>query len=462
MLTDIKIEIKRIIEFINTSFPLSEQKSEIEINSIVEDIIEGYEGKRYDFSNYESLTLRQNGKKRYVKQYKDWSLEQCLCIYLKRCLDREFRIKYPNRNDQIQLLFETVSSIQNMKDFTIIKFDFLDFFNSISSEYVYLKFICNSKLERFQKDLLKSFVEKCKYCYAGINTSNVMAEIVSQYFDQVVKQCFHDKGLIFYRRYVDDGILIFNKYISEEEGKTELEKALNISFKDASVNANNNSNTSLNMDAGKFTYISKRRLDNAVNTEFLFNFLGYQFGLSTNINRRNKKETVIKYGITDAKIKKYTNKIKKIAEEYKIDNDIEILRHRLKAFSCRTVYRRKKYSSKIWKSKGFISNYNELKYYLDKLDSNTKNFLENGIIDTLTSISIDKPYFLKGKQEESPYSLYYNLKRNRTLLFEENDHIGINYATLVKMCKQVGIISTDNKSYNALLREYLIKIRIGH
>lgn len=81
---------------------------------------------------------------------------------------------------------------------------------------------------------------------------------------------------------------------------------------------------------------------------------------------------------------------------------------------------------------------------------------------TLTSISIDKPYFLKGKQEESPYSLYYNLKRNRTLLFEENDHIGINYETLVNMCKQVGIISTDNKSYNALLREYLIKIRIGH
>lgn len=458
MINDINSEIRKIIEFLNTTFPLSEQKSESEINIIVQAIVAGYEAKIYDFSNYESLTLRQNGKKRYVKQYQEWSLEQSLCIYLKRCLDREFRIKYPNRNDQIQLLFETVSSIQNMKDFSIIKFDFLDFFNTISSEYVYLKFINNSKLERFQKDLLKNFVEKCKYCYAGINTSNVMAEIVSQYFDQVVKQSFHDKGLIFYRRYVDDGILVFNRFLSEEEGKKILEKALELSFKDPSINANSNSNTSLNTEPGKFTYISKRELDNVAGNESKFNYLGYQFTLHAN----NSKKTIIKYGITDAKIKKYTNKIKKIAEEYKIDNNIEILRHRLKAFSCRTVYRREKYSNKIWKTKGFVSNYNELRYYLDKLDSNTKSFLENGISDALSSISVDKPYFLKGKPEESPYSLYYNLKRNRTLLFEENDRIGINIATLVKMCKQVGIISTDNKSYNALLREYLIKIRIGH
>jgi hypothetical protein len=458
MMADTNTEIRKIIEFFNTSLPISKQKNELEINNTVQEIIAGYEEKKYDFSSYESLTLKQKSKKRVVKQFKDWSLEKTLCILLKRCLDREFKIKYPNRNDQLQILFEKMASIQNMKDFTIIRFDFLDFFNTISSEYVYLKFIKNSSLERFKKELLQNFVDGCKYCYAGINTSNVMAEIISQHFDQLVKQNFYDKGLIFYRRYVDDGVLIFNRFLSEDEGKYCLNMALKSTFYDTCISVSNSCNTSLNMAPGKFTYITKRYLDNAIGSKLIFGFLGYQFILSSD----NKHKTIIKYGITNDKIQKYTKKIVKIANDYKIDNNIELLRHRLKAFSCRTVYRRKNYSAKIWKSKGFISNYNELRYYLNMLDPSTEAFLKNGIKDALISAGVAIPYFLKGHTDKSPYSMYYNLNKNRTLLFEENERIGINMATLVKMCGQVGITSTGNKTYNALLREYLIKIKVGH
>ena len=39
--------------------------------------------------------------------------------------------------------------------------------------------------------------------------------------------------------------------------------------------------------------------------------------------------------------------------------------------------------------------------------------------------------------------------------------IGINKVTLEKMCRQVNV-PTASKNYNALVREYLIKLRVGH
>jgi len=69
------------------------------------------------------------------------------------------------------------------------------------------------------------------------------------------------------------------------------------------------------------------------------------------------------------------------------------------------------------------------------------------------------PYFLKGKEDESIYNLMNNLKNNRTLLFVEP--IGIDQNGLEKICKQIGI-ETSNKKYEDLVREYLIKVNVGH
>ena len=68
---------------------------------------------------------------------------------------------------------------------------------------------------------------------------------------------------------------------------------------------------------------------------------------------------------------------KDLMTEYKNHNDMELMRHQLKAFCCRTVYQITRYKSLIWKTKGFISNYQELRYRLDCLTDETKDFLEN-------------------------------------------------------------------------------------
>ena len=69
----------------------------------------------------------------------DFSTENILCQCIKQILDREFKIKYPNRNKISKSLFNVIGTIKHMSDFTIVKFDFKDYFNSISSVYVYDK-----------------------------------------------------------------------------------------------------------------------------------------------------------------------------------------------------------------------------------------------------------------------------------------------------------------------------------
>lgn len=442
-------ELTKIIEYYNSQFLENQRKNEDELSSIIEIIYNKTIDRDFDFSNYTRMKITQNSKKREVYKYPEWSVEHFLCVYLKRCLDKKFRIKYSNRNEHMHLLFSTLASLTNMKDYVIVKFDFENFFESISSEYVYKKYIESIQLTRFQHDIFKLFVENCRVCYAGINTSNVFAEIITQHFDGLVLQKLKDKGLIFYKRYVDDGILIFNKYIKKDDVHNIIDNCIQNIYKDASIMVQQSCTTKIN--EGKFQYISMRGLgDKGVN----FNYLGYDFHLST----PDGKKTLIKYGITVDKINKYTKKIKKIINAYNVDKNVELLRHRIRAFACRTVYRRKKYSSLIWKSKGFTSNYCELGLHMNSLDDKTEKFLKDGIRDAFAEFGLKPPYFINGY----PYSLYQSLQNNITLLFEENDRIGITFDDLKKMCNQINIHDVDRKTYNSLVREYLISVKVGH
>lgn len=447
-------EFQRIIEYQNSIKLKRDRKSEEELINIVESVKQSYLNKSYDFSRYLNITLNQDGKKRKIKLFNEFSCEEVLCIYLKRLLDRRFHVRYPNRNKFIHSLFDTLNAVKDMNDYTIIKFDFEDFFNSVSSVYVYQKFIEDASLERYQKDLIHDFVNKTKYTYAGFNTSNILCEIAATYFDEQLKLNLSNLGLIFYRRYIDDGILIFNRYISYNDCIQIINNTIISVFYDSRVSCTTACKTKLNET--KTRYISKRELEE-IQTTKEFDFLGYLFQLSF-----NNKKTQFKYGITQKKIEKYSRKIDEIIKEYNEDSneDIELLRHQIKAFTSRTVYRITKYKTDIWKTKGFISNYCELRYYLDKLMPNTDKFLKNAIKDSFSRNSITIPYFIKGNESESIYNLYNNLKYNRTLLFVEL--IGIKMCTLQKMCGQVRVISHVNKSYDSLAREYLIKVKVGH
>ena len=101
---------------------------------------------------------------------------------------------------------------------------------------------------------------------------------------------------------------------------------------------------------------------------------------------------------------------------------------------------------------------------LNLLDGKTENYLKNMIDDAFKRAKLDdKLYFLRNNSKKA-YNLYENMKINRTILLVEN--IGYDYKSLVKLCKKIGIDNIDSKgtrrSYDNLVRDYLIKIKVGY
>lgn len=457
---EINKELKRIAEYQNSILPRHEKKTEEALGVIVNDAIDAYKDQKFDFKSFVRLNLSQNGKHRQVIMYKPFSPEELLCIFLKRMLDRKFHISYPNRNEYISTLFDTTAALKDMSDYTIFKFDFSDFFNSVSSEYVYYKYIHRTALERYQDQLLLDFVHATQYTYAGLNTSNILCEIIAQDFDQCLIQRFSKHGIILYKRYIDDGIIILNRYVARNDCLALVNDVIKevffspLSFKVSSCR------TALNLS--KVKHIAGRHLvvGGAAAT---FDFLGYEFELTKiKVGNGKQEKTSFRYGITQAKIDKYTQKVENIVKEYATSphKDIELLRHRIKAFTHRSVYRINRYKSVIWKNKGFIANYCELRFRMNSLTNATEDFLKNVVLKAFLNQGVPIPYFLKGNRNESIYNLYNNMQNYRTQLFVEL--IGINIETLEKMCKQIGIDVGSEKGYDGLVGDYLIKVKVGH
>lgn len=456
---EIERAVKRIIALDKDSPP----KSAVEQENIISDIKNAFNNSTFNFENSKSIILNQSGKKRLVKKYDNvYSPENILCQSIKQILDRAFKIKYPNRNKTTRTLFSVLSAAIQMSDFTIVKFDFKDYFNSVSSIYVFEKYLKYNILDRYEIDLIKAFAYSTKYAYAGLCTSNAIAEIIAGFFDEAVKQMFFSNGIIYYERYIDDSILILNEHMEESEVKDKLETVLLNIFHDETINA---PKCHTQFNKGKFKYISRRKI---LNQDCSVDFLGYEFWFSPN----NKSKIQIKYGITEDKRKKYENRIDKLISAYTDPsspdyNKMELLRHRIAAFSSREVYMTKHFRSNIWRVKGFISNYGELRHFLKTglIETNTEQYLKNMIDDAFDRANINKPYFLMGGSKlYCGYNLYGNMKTNRTILLV--DRIGYDYKSLVSLCKQVGINSTDvngkRRGYGTLVREYLIKIRVGY
>ncbi len=459
------MQIKKKIEYAVRSELAKDKdlsRSEVEILDLISDLFKKYINHEYDFSKFTKIKINSNSSKRLVARYVDpLSIEHILSVVIKKILNNRFRLSTTNRNISVHNLFSILDAVKEMSDFTIIKFDFADYFNSISALYAFKKFIEPNIKERWQLDLVNDYLTSTKRTYAGLCTSNLIAEILAQEFDKLVKETFVARGLIFYTRYVDDSILIFNEHLDKDKVEEELEKVLQKIFHDKTILAPVCTTKS---NKNKFNYISKRTsFASNQNQIKIFAYLGYEFHLSR-LSHSKKNHIEIKYGITKEKRNKYKDRVDSLvlyfSKSQKTPQDLELLRHRILAFSSRTVYDGKKFNSRIWKVKGFVSNYGELRQIFENnmLEADTKHFLENVIADSIKAHVL--PHFLKYAPKK--YSLYHGIEKNKTLLLVEG--IGYDYNSLVRLCNKIGIKETfkgQQKSYRQLVREYLIKTKIG-
>ena len=375
-----------------------------------------------------SKNIKQEYREVYVVAKK--SIAEVCLKYLKKRLDKEFNISYPNR---FQIMNECISVTENlryMSKFVIFKYDFKDFFNSVSSQRVFDEYIINSSMKKNEIALLEKLVHNFKKCYAGLATSNSLIEIKAKDFDMRLQIHLRDYGMIFYKRYVDDGLIIFNKFVSEDTIKSILYKTVSEIF-----------GQEVKINEDKCIYINQ---SNHVDS---FNYLGYEFI----INKGDKYN--IKYGITSEKRKRFENKITGIVNKFKKDENIELFRTRLQFMLSRVVFFNcSRYRKEIkWQVIGVSGNYMELRRFIDienKITTDTLTFLKDSVYDIIEHElgANNIPYFLKKSKEK--YSLYFYMKNNKSIVFHPN--IGWSQDYLSKRLKKINF----NKAYNLKGKSY--------
>ncbi|MEG1205891.1 MAG: reverse transcriptase domain-containing protein [Oscillospiraceae bacterium] len=435
--------IKKILR--NSNYSLSDE----DINRLSNLHYENIKSGNYDFTKFNKKVLTQRGqtgkKYRTVYSFDKGTTENILCEYFKIKLDNAFDIRYADRKKIMKILFNTLPVIKDLNDFVIVRFDFKSFFDSVSTNLIFDEYIQMSAMKRSDKDYFQEFCNVFSYCYAGLQTSNAMTEIVSSNFDKVFRAKLNEYGIVFFERYVDDVLVILTSYVSEADFLKLLEDSIFSVFKKCKVKIN----------PRKFNYISRRTLPQTI----MFDFLGYNF----TINKSNRNTPEFEFGITPSKIKKYRSKIRQTLIEYKKDGNLELLRHRMKVFSCRVVYSIVLHDDYCtWITKGLTDNYGELRFHLKNLDAMTVSFLKNAYYNEMRSLGVPIPYFMaKGPRihDESIYNLYSNLKRNRSLVFDER--VGIKIIDLAAEVRKVSPhYYCGEKTYGQIAKAYFDVLNI--
>lgn len=412
-----------------------------ELNEITNQIYNKIKNHEYDFGSYQKMVLSQGRKKRLVYTFPESSVEYVLCGIIKNEVDINFKIRFPNRNKMINRLFNTLPAVKNLNDFVIFRFDFKSFFDSVLTEEVYNIFIRDSKLKRTIKKIIKEYSKTFKFCYAGLSPSNSLTELICQQFDVRLRAKLEKYGVVFCERYVDDVLIILNDYITETDIRNILKEVIVSVFGECKIKLNED----------KVFYISKRDIEETQE----FDFLGYNFTLEY-----RDDSIKFKFGITEGKRRKYESKIIATLKDYKENNNLELLRHRLKTFSSRIVYTVTLNENVLdWVTKGIVSNYNELRFHLDSLDDDTEDFLKNIYFKKFDELQISYPYFISREDSESSYNLYSTMKRNKSIIF--NEKIGLKRIELLQIINKLNNgYYTRNKSYYQIVMDYLDMLKM--
>lgn len=395
-----------------------------------------------------TLDFASNKFKRYdnrlVTEFDDLSAENIVLLHLKHILKSTFHVHFSNRNKIIDELADKLKIARSLKDLTILKFDLKEYFYSISTQYVYDNFIKNSKILREDKNYIEQICNSNRYCVAGLPIFNYFVEIISVDFDKKLRARLAQHGLVYYARYVDDGLVILNEFVGKKELRRILNDAIEATFQNAS------SFNKVRINEKKFTVINRRyhKQDSS------FDFLGYEFFIKDEFKKIN-------IGITENKRIKYQQKIDKLIKNNYIPGNAiseEKVRQLIKAHSSRVVYNApsKKHRG-VWVSKGIIANYGKLKDYPLNIDAQTSRFLKTIYYRAFKNAGHAKPpYYLSNPR----YNLWTGVQLNRAMIF--NELIGSPKKTLLKEMNKIGLYPPHSREYDYLVKDYLIEIKIGY
>lgn len=365
--------------------------------------------------------------------------EQITLDYYKLLLNRYCNLRFPNRSYIMAEIMNIVPDLHRYHAYTIYKFDFKDFFNTISSKKSFA-YICDElDLKTFEYEFLKKYTRVINELIPGIGLHNTLVEVVGRKFDLEIKKTFQE-GCLYYARYVDDCILILDEKIDREK----IEKVILRLMKQCFGNK-----SKINYD--------KTDYYNSSCTNIKFDYLGYEF----KTGQLAKSE--FKFGIAQSKLEKYINVIKDIVIEYKVTKDIEVLSYKLELLFKRVVYYgvRKNSNKYRWQVRGISDSYKELKRFMKnskdfkRITRGTENFFTREVERVFRINRVAMPAKIKNQLKNNKFtSCFLN---NKTLLLHQK--IGLTHNKLKQKLRTFDNSNLENDSYNELANKLLSIIK---
>lgn len=379
----------------------------------------------FDFHNFNYYTHRnqETHKKRRVIELKNNSFEKRYINEINKKIIKIFNIKYTNKNDIYSKLYEF--SFNKPQNYTVLRCDFKNYGNSLNINYILEKYNIKKYINGDYNNFLKDYANTIKNCQSGVNLHTTLIEIISKDFDRQLQTSYDD--IVFYERYVDDLLIIFNKVLDFNEIKKRLDKIIIKVFYDKKYAFKNNV---------KIHYDKKFELFNSNNLPTSFDFLGFRINF-------DKKIT---FGITDKDKIKLETKMTRLITTYK--NNESALKNIFNILSKGIVYKKIKNNNEKWIFKGFASKCR----FLARFDNFTipSQFYEDLKHKTFEKLNLPYPKFL----DKSCYNLEYNIKSNRYFVLDKK--AGLPKEKLLEIVKTFDINCREAKYFD--LAKIILKL----
>lgn len=397
---------------------------------------------------YKTKIIKKGQKVRTVIDINSLKAAQKAALdYLSEILIQNYNIRFPNRDDVLTDLINTMTNLTKYKNLVISRYDIENFYESIDIQKLMNILEKSNTLDYYELNYIKSFMKIKNKLFPGLKIVNVLSEIIGIKIDHIfIQSCSElNNKTIYYLRYVDDIIVINDNYTKY------YTKDLNIKLKECAGN-----NIKFNKNKEKHIYATTSKADNS------FDFLGYTFTLCFKKNMLR----IIKLGISSKKTSKLTDKIKYFINEYKQDKNINKL-----LLELELLYKRYMYLSKdsegniIGHNRGFFSSYrllNEsphslfIKKGLFEIEDNTKKLLNGSIINDIWNKMMIDPVPKKIDQYIKSNKYYNLIMFNRA--FIANPKIGLSKSKMIDIGETLLIKNSKKIPYKELSIEIFHKI----
>ena len=253
-------------------------------NSDKQTIIQRLQNKDYDVNFADAIKYTKTtfiGKKKKIAKISNkLSYEYILSVKINQIIKSLLPNGIQSVND---ITLGLIDNILNLKspEFTIVKFDFHNYYSTISTEYVYKHYI-KPFISDQDKVLFENYIKAVPYCKAGLVPSNLFAEIMSNKLKEQIRNHFQKYSLANCYHYVDDFLLVLNMNIPKQKIVEEIEFCLKKVYFD-DQNISNKNKCKIYYEGEKFAHLNNDLLP------LSFNNLGYEYSLSMN-NEKIKLE----------------------------------------------------------------------------------------------------------------------------------------------------------------------------